>query len=211
LSQAASTVVVAMPKKVDHHSRRTAIAESAWRLAARGGIEAVTMRHVATDAGMSLGQLQHYFAAKDELLSFTYDLLAERVAARVSQREDPVTDDEPEPRDVVRNALVEMLPLDEQRTLEAHVAVAYLAYAAVAPGMAARLRKTHADLLDLIVDQLRRGQHRGTVDLDLDPVREARTLLAVLDGLTTHVLIGHHSAADAEHAFDTHLDELFSE
>jgi AcrR family transcriptional regulator len=199
-----------MPKKVDHHSRRTAIAESVWRLTARAGIEAVTMRHVATDAGMSLGQLQHYFTSKDELLSFAYQLVTERVAARTSLRDHPATDEEPEPRTVIRDALVELLPLDEQRTLEAHVGLAYLARAAVAPAMAAHLRKTHADLEDLIVDQLRRGQRRGTVPVDLDPARAARTLLAVLDGLTAHVLIGHHTPADAEHALDTHLDELFT-
>jgi AcrR family transcriptional regulator len=200
-----------MPRKVDHHTRRTAIAHSAWRLAARGGIEAITMRHVAADAGMSLGQVQHYFPTKDDLLTFAYDLLTHHTAERVGQRDHPATDEDPEPRDVIHDALVEMLPLDEQRTLEAHVAVAYLAHATVTPAMAARLRKTHADLMDLVVDQLRRGQHRGTVAVGLDPVREARTLLAVLDGLTAHVLIGHHSPADAEHAFDAHLDALFQD
>lgn len=200
-----------MPKKVDHRSRRAAIAESVWRLMARGGMEAVSMRHVAADAGMSLGQVQHYFATKEELLTFAYELVTDQVATRVSLRDDPRPDEEPEPRDVVRNALVEMLPLDAERTLDAHVWFAFLAKAAVAPEVAAQLRKTHADLEDLIVDQLRRGQHRGVVPVDLDPVRAARTLLAVLDGLTAHVLIGHHSPADAEHAFDTHLDTLFSD
>jgi TetR/AcrR family transcriptional regulator, transcriptional repressor of bet genes len=199
-----------MPKKVDHQSRRAAIAESVWRLMARGGMEAVTMRHVAADAGMSLGQVQHYFASKDALLTFAYDLVTDRVATRVSLRDDPHPDEDPEPREVIRNALVEMLPLDDERTLDAHVWFAFLAKAAVAPEVAAHLRKTHADLEDLIVDQLRRGQHRGVVAVGLDPVREARTLLAVLDGLTAHVLIGQHSPADAEHAFDTHLDGLFS-
>jgi AcrR family transcriptional regulator len=200
-----------MPKKVDHHSRRTTIAGSVWRLMTRGGIEAVTMRHVAADAGMSLGQVQHYFTSKDELLAFAYELLTERVAARTSMRDGPDTDSEPEPRDVIRAALVELLPLDEERTLEAHVGVAFLARAAVDPEMAAQLRKTHADLEDLVIDQLRRGQHRGVVGVHLDPVREARTLLAVLDGLSAHVLIGHHSPADAERAFDAHLDDLFSD
>lgn len=202
---AASNVSVAMPRKVDHHARRTAIAESVWRLTARAGLEAVTMRHVATDAGMSLGQLQHYFTTKDELLAFAHQLVTERTAARTSTRDDP------EPRTVLRDALAELLPLDDERTLHAHVGLAYLARAAVAPDTAAHLRKTHADLEDLIVDQLRRGQRRGTVAVHLDPVRAARTLLAVLDGLTIHVLIGHHTPADAEHALDTHLDQLFTD
>jgi AcrR family transcriptional regulator len=199
-----------MPKKVDHRSRRNAITESVWRLMARGGIEAVTMRHVAADAGMSLGQVQHYFATKDELLVFAYEQVTDKVAARVSLRDTPDTDEEPGPRDIVHDALIEMLPLDEQRRLEAHVWFAYLARASVAPDMAAQLSKTHADLLDLIVDQIRRAQHQGVADVWLDPDREARTLLAMVDGLIAHVLIGHHSPADAEHAFNTHLDGLFN-
>jgi TetR/AcrR family transcriptional repressor of bet genes len=199
-----------MPKKVNHSSRRATIAESVWRLTAKGGIEAVTMRGVAADAGMSLGQVQHYFASKDELLAFAFELVGEQVAARISRRADPVAEEEPEPRQFVRNVLIEMLPLDEERSLEAHVSFAYLARAAVAPDLAAQLRKLNADLQDFVVDQIRRGQRGGTVPVHLDPAREARTLLAVLDGLTAHVLIGHHSPDDAEHALDTHLDDLFS-
>lgn len=199
-----------MPKKVDRFSRRTTIAASVWRLTARGGIEAVTMRGVAADAGMSLGQVQHYFASKDALLSFAYDLVGEQVAARISQRDDPAGDEEPGPRQFVHNVLIEMLPLDEERSLEAHVCFAFLARAAVEPDLAAQLRKGHAELQDFIVDQLRRGQRGGTVPVRLDPAREARTLLAVLDGLTAHVLIGHHSPSDAEHALSAHLDDLFS-
>lgn len=199
-----------MPKKVDHFSRRAIIVESVWRLTAQGGIEAVTMRHVAAAAGMSLGQVQHYFSTKNELLSFAYDQVGEQVAARISQRDDPASDEEPEPRQFVHNVLIEMLPLDEDRSLEAHVGLAFLARAAAEPDLAAQLRKRHAELQDFIVDQLRRGQRGGTVPVHLDPAREARTLLAVLDGLTAHVLIGHHSPSDAEHALEAHLDGLFS-
>ena len=201
-----------MPKKVDHHSRRTAIAQSVWQLMARSGTEAVTMRNVAAHAGMSLGQLQHYFATKDALLTFAYELITERAANRVSNRDDPVSDESPTPRDVIRNALIEMLPLDEERTLDAHVWIAFLARASAADEVTSLVGKTQGDLLDLIVDQLRRGQRDGAVPVHLDPEREARTLLAVLDGLTLHALIGLlHSPADAEQALDTHLDGLFSE
>jgi AcrR family transcriptional regulator len=200
-----------MPKKVDRHSRRATIAEAVWRLTARGGIEAVTMRHVAADAGMSLGQVQHYFASKDALLSFALDLVGEQVTSRISGRAVVPADEECEPRQRVHDVLIEMLPLDDQRHLEAQVAVAFLARAAVVPHLAAQLRKGHAELQDFIVDQLRRGQRGGTVPVHLDPAREARTLLAVLDGLTAHVLIGHHSPTDAEHALNTHLDDLFSD
>jgi AcrR family transcriptional regulator len=57
-----------MPKIVDHDIQRVRFAEAAMRLIARHGLEGVTMRAVATEAGLSYGSLFHYFASKDELL-----------------------------------------------------------------------------------------------------------------------------------------------
>jgi AcrR family transcriptional regulator len=199
-----------MPKKVDHRARRTTIAEAAWQVASRGGIEAVTMRNVAAAAGMSLGQVQHYFTTKDELLAHAYDLLVDRAAARVSMREDPPGDEEPEPKATIRDVLVELLPFGHARRVEAHFQLMFLARSAVSPDFAAHLRKAHADLHAFLDDQLRRAQRRGMMALHLDPAREARTLLALLDGLIAHVLVGHHTAYDVERALDDHLDALFS-
>ncbi len=207
---AASNVPVTMPKKVDPESRRAAIAESVWRLIARGGIDVVTLRNVAFEAGISLGQIQHYFTGKFELLSYAHQHLTDRVTARLTTHDHPNTDEEPDPRTLLRDALVQLLPLDDDRTLEAHAGHGFLTRATVSPEIAVQLGKAHADREDFIVDHLRRGQRLGTVALDLDPTRAARILLAVIDGLTAHVLIGHHSPADAEHALDTHLDELFT-
>jgi AcrR family transcriptional regulator len=129
-------------------------------------------------------------------------------------REDPPDridpDEEPEPKDIIRDVLAELLPLDHERRVEAHFLLMFLARSAVSADFAARLRKAHADLHAFLDDQLRRAQRRGTMPLHLDPAREARTLLAVLDGLTTHVLVGHHTPHDAEQALDDHLDVLFS-
>jgi hypothetical protein len=86
----------------------------------------------------------------------------------------------------------------------------FLARSAISPQFAAHLGKAHADLHTFVADQIRRGQRRGTVAVHLDAAREARTLLAVLDGLTAHVLSGLHTAHDAEQALDEHLDNLFT-
>lgn len=60
----------AMPKKVDRHERRTLIADALMRVAARQGLEAVSLRHVAAEAGVSPGMVQHYFRTKDEMMAF---------------------------------------------------------------------------------------------------------------------------------------------
>lgn len=57
-----------MPKIVDHQQQRETFAEAAMRLIARNGLEGVTMRAVAAEAGLSYGSLFHYFDSKDALL-----------------------------------------------------------------------------------------------------------------------------------------------
>jgi DNA-binding transcriptional regulator YbjK len=57
-----------MPKIVNHDAQREKFAEATMRLVARQGLEGVTMRAVAAEAGLSYGSLFHYFNSKDELL-----------------------------------------------------------------------------------------------------------------------------------------------
>lgn len=57
-----------MPKIVDRDAQRVKFAEAAMSLIARNGLEGVTMRAVAAEAGLSYGSLFHYFKSKDELL-----------------------------------------------------------------------------------------------------------------------------------------------
>jgi len=57
-----------MPKIVDHDVQRVKFAEAAMSLIAQHGLEGVTMRAVAAEAGLSYGSLFHYFESKDELL-----------------------------------------------------------------------------------------------------------------------------------------------
>ncbi len=57
-----------MPKIVDRDLQRVKFAEAAMCLIAQHGLEGVTMRAVAAEAGQSYGSLFHYFSSKDELL-----------------------------------------------------------------------------------------------------------------------------------------------
>lgn len=57
-----------MPKIVDHDVQREKFVLAAMGLIARQGLEGVTMRAVAKEAGLSYGSLFHYFDSKDDLL-----------------------------------------------------------------------------------------------------------------------------------------------
>ena len=74
-----------MPKIVDHEARRAKFAEAAMRLIARNGIEGVTMRAVASEAGLSYGSLFHYFDSKDDLLMHAVRHLTSLQTARVNE------------------------------------------------------------------------------------------------------------------------------
>ena len=57
-----------MPKIVDHDLQKEKFIGAAMRLIASKGLEGVTMRAVAAEAGLSYGSLFHYFESKDDLL-----------------------------------------------------------------------------------------------------------------------------------------------
>lgn len=57
-----------MPKIVDHEVQKEKFVTAAMGLIARHGLEGVTMRAVAAEAGLSYGSLFHYFDSKDDLL-----------------------------------------------------------------------------------------------------------------------------------------------
>ncbi|MFF1574500.1 TetR/AcrR family transcriptional regulator [Leifsonia sp. NPDC058292] len=62
-----------MPKVIDHDQRRADIIDVTWALIVKGGLEAATMREIATEAGFANGALKHYFPGKDEIIQGTYE------------------------------------------------------------------------------------------------------------------------------------------
>ncbi|RZU73105.1 TetR family transcriptional regulator [Micromonospora kangleipakensis] len=194
-----------MPKRVDHRERRKLIADALMRVAAEHGLEAVSLRHVATEAGVSSGMVQHYFRTKDEMMTFALSVVHERSEARVI-RAVAGLGDAPSPRALLRTMLVELLPLDESRRADGRVALAFLAYTAVRPTVAAALHQETAGLLAFIAGQIRIAQAAGTADRHVDPDRAAVGLLAILEGLGVYLLGGHYSPETALAALDAQLD-----
>ena len=106
-----------MPKIVDHEERRRDLAEALWRVIVASGPQAVSIRSVAAEAGLSPGALRHYFQTREELLVFAMDLSEERVVRRMREHSRTL---DPELPMVERAAgfAEHMLPLDETRRAE---------------------------------------------------------------------------------------------
>ncbi|MDA0632578.1 TetR/AcrR family transcriptional regulator [Nonomuraea sp. MCN248] len=187
-----------MPKKVDHEQRRTRIAEALWGIAASRGLEAVSMREVATAAGMSIGLVQHYFASKDEMLLYATVLLRDRLSERL--RHGLAGMESAAPRDVLRALLVTLLPLDAEARTETLVGVAVFIRALNDETLAARYREGQTRLAAAVAGCLQ--------GLTTDPGTAADTLLALVDGLASGLLLGHHTPEHAISILDRQISQM---
>lgn len=199
-----------MPKKVDHEQRRAEIAEALGRIASRQGLEGVSLRDVAAEAGLSMGAVQHYFSTKDEMLlhatSYTTGKAAERIAERVSAE---VGEQSRDPRRVLRTVLVEMLPISERSRMEYLLAVAFHLRALTMPDFAAVHRDMWTQMVRFFVEQLSTAQEDGQIDADLDPELTAESLLALPDGLAASYLSGRCDEEQVVAVVDYQIDRIF--
>jgi TetR/AcrR family transcriptional repressor of bet genes len=193
-----------VPKRVDHQERRQQIADAVCRLLGREGLDAVSLRQVAAEAGVSMGRVQHYFATKDEMLLFAFRTVAERVRHRIGAAAAAVGQP-PAPRSLLRAMLREMLPLDAQSRLEAPVWVAVLGKAVVAPEVAASLRDDAHRFTAYVAEQIGAARRDRADDAAR---RDAEALLALVDGLMVHLLVGQLDEDTATAVLDRELDRM---
>ncbi|WP_326569688.1 TetR family transcriptional regulator C-terminal domain-containing protein [Amycolatopsis rhabdoformis] len=175
-----------MPKVVDGEQRRAEIADAVLRLAARDGLAAVSLRAVATESGLNIGSVRHYFDGQRDLMRFAMRSTIDRVTARLDLRRAALRPlAELSASDAVAQLtdfLAELLPLDAPRLAEATVLVEFLVTA-----------RTDPDLTELAAEALGGTlalARRITSALGHSDDLEAHRLAALLDGLTFRAVLG---------------------
>ena len=197
-----------MPKRVDPEERRQAIAEAVYQVIGERGWEAVTLRDVASTAGISMGQVQHYFTTKTDMLMFALSHMRDRVLARLDRRMAAL----PQPvslRDQMRATVGVMLPLDEPGRQEAAVNVAFFSAATATPRYAELLRDGYARQVAYATAQLTAAAADGLLNEGVDPAREAAALYYLVQGLAGPVLIGQLTPDQAVDLVDHQLGRIF--
>jgi AcrR family transcriptional regulator len=187
-----------VPKRVDHEERRAEIAAAVWRIAADRGLEAASMREIAAEAGVSPGRVQHYFADKDALMLFAARRLRERVEERVARG----TAEGAAPRDRLRALLRALLPLDAGSRADALAGAAISVRARGDPGLAERYDAGRTRIAAELSARL------ADVRADLDHELEARTLLALAQGLASDLMLDHQTPRQATAVLDHYLGRL---
>jgi TetR/AcrR family transcriptional regulator, transcriptional repressor of bet genes len=183
-----------VPRQVDHEQRRAELVAALWTVIAARGIEAVTLRVIAAEAGCTTGRISHYFGDRQELLEVALQEVHNAAKRRMIAL--PVEQD---PRRLLRSVLMEALPLDPNRLLEWKVWVAFWGIAATAPRLAdfnaQRYDEWRAALRPLL--QTLVGKRRAE--------QELRGLVALVDGLGMQLTIGTAQAKDVPAVLDFHL------
>ncbi|QWF81724.1 TetR/AcrR family transcriptional regulator [Amycolatopsis sp. CA-230715] len=194
-----------MPKIVDKAERRREIAEALLRLVAREGIEAVSVRTVAAEAGLSAGAVQKYFSTKEELYYFALDLTGDYLENRWSE-----VDYGGDLLAVLHRLIIAAMPLDDQVRAEVIVILAFTARAAVTPPWNDYLREGYRDLHAMTVRFLERSQEQGDIRDDLGADQLADIVLALSEGFANRMLIDVESQPRLLESLDLALRELLA-
>jgi AcrR family transcriptional regulator len=100
-------------KAVKSEQTRAVIVETALRLFRERGYEATTMRAIAKEAGVSVGNAYYYFGSKEELIQAYYDELQEEHVAACRAVLDTETGFAPRLLGVLRARVDTMVPYHE--------------------------------------------------------------------------------------------------
>ncbi|HLU74403.1 MAG TPA: TetR/AcrR family transcriptional regulator [Nonomuraea sp.] len=166
------------------------------RITEREGLEAVSVRTVAAEAGCSAGAVQRYFSTKDEMLHFALRTVVEQERERI--RHIRLGPDGLPFRDALRAAILELLPLDEHRLGEARIWAAFYARAAVSPEFAAALDELNREARDNLRAAFSYAESTGELRPGQDHDALAQLLVAIMDGLMWSILM-HPSGAQKDH------------
>lgn len=131
-----------MRVSIDHDERRRYVCDIAARLISRAGVEAVTIRDVAAEAGCSTRIVSHYFRNKRELLLLTFSEFSQRSLEEGEAALASGAD--------LQSCLEALLPLDDQRRLNWQVWLAFWGKTAHDPEFLAEQVKRGREIRELI-------------------------------------------------------------
>ena len=194
-----------VPRLIDHAAREVEVAEAAWRVLARGGVPALSVRTVAAEAGLATGSLRRAFPTQESLLVFSVELVARRARDRIAGLDlgapPPVSQ---------AAALRTLLPLDDERRLEMGVWLQLGSLALRGGALRTVYDTAHAELAGFCTGVVRSLVDAGWARADLDVEVQGRRLHALVDGLALH-LVRQDPGAPTDWApvvLDAHLQEL---
>ena len=191
-----------MPKAVDHDARRAELLAATWRVIARDGIEAATVRRISREAGYSTGVLTHYFQNKEDVLRTALQAACTQTRSRIEARAAEASG-----LHALRNAALAELPLDDERRRACEVRLGFWARATADETFAADQRARYFHLRRTFARLLEQARECGEVREGLELESEAERLIGLCEGIAVQALFDPQRWSDERltAAVDQHL------
>ncbi len=192
-----------MPRLIDHDHRNDEIAAAAFRVLARDGVAALSVRRVADEAGIATASLRRAFSTQDELRRFCLERLQQDVTTRLLA----VTG---QGRERAMRWMRELLPLDDSRRTELLVQLQLTRLALTDDGLRGHARDLHDGVHRVCAAAVEELAAAGELASHLDPDLETERLHALLDGLALHLIwtSSIDTVVNADEVLARHLDSL---
>jgi len=199
-----------MARTADHQQRRAQIVAAVRVVAGEVGLGRVTIARTATAAGVSVGLVQHYYASKEALLADAFAVVRRDVLARIDAEIARAEHRGERIEVMLVHGLSQLLPLGTRRRAEVHLSHAFTGLALEDETLRAQLRDARGLLQNRVSAALINGIACGEVATETDPGQAAYELLALTDGLASHLLVqsGTQPRAWATHALSERVSEL---
>ncbi|WP_129841230.1 TetR/AcrR family transcriptional regulator [Streptomyces sp. RFCAC02] len=195
-----------MPRYVDHEERRGRLVDAVWTLAVRGGLEEVTLRRVAAEAGVSMGQVQHYYPSMQSLIGDALDRAVLAVNADIERAVREAGDAGPE---AVLRACLRALVSPSDGTLRLlRFSLAAAGRAVSDPATCQVLAPGGDELLTFtagLITAARRDRGRPPLQ---DERTEADICWSLATSLGVDVALGYRTHRSAGSTLDHHIDRL---
>jgi TetR/AcrR family transcriptional repressor of bet genes len=189
-----------MPKLVDHEGRREAVVRAASRRIGRVGLDAVTMRDIATEAGCTTGMITHYFESKEDVLLSALVVLTKEIFDRLDSC---VISD----LDSFIDALEVTLPVDEDRLITSRVWVCFWGRAFGSEELMEHHRQFYDSWHRFLVGALEALRGNGLPLPDVHLAVLARHVMAAVDGINVQATLDPSAwpAARQRQTIDGHV------
>jgi AcrR family transcriptional regulator len=173
-----------MPKLVDHDVRRKELLDAVWRIIPRAGIAGATTREIAREAGVSNGVLSHYFPDKDALLIEALRSSYNQFYKRMSERTQGLVG-----LDAARVIIMEALPLDAERLVEAQIGVSFWGLALGHPALIEVVRSEWERFWDVVSYRINEARTIGQLVPDVHPDDITHELVLLMEGLSAQAVL----------------------
>ncbi len=192
---------------MSYDARRIEVANAAWQVIIREGLDRASMRAIAQELGSSTGVVTHYFRDKEELILFALERVFERTLEAM-QAYDP----ERQGIERLEQMILTALPLQVSDQADWTVWMAFLGYSIGRENLVREHQKRYAFLRQIISQALADLQVANLIRVDLDTILEANALIALVDGIGIGVIIcpEQFSAEQQKYLVRRHISSLLT-